>query len=87
MSLLGIVNRGSSKLGINEFARELFGFCMRHNITPSVEWVPREENAFADDISKMLIPEDWILSWIYFRMLDARWGPHYVDLCASNDNN
>jgi hypothetical protein len=28
----------------------------------SVEWVPREENAFADDISKMLIPEDWMLS-------------------------
>ena len=51
MNLLRIVNRGSSKLGINELARELFWFCLRHNITPLVEWVPMEENAFADDIS------------------------------------
>jgi hypothetical protein len=57
-NLLEIVNRGSSKLPINEMARELFWFCLRHRITISVEWVPREENAFADEISKMLIPED-----------------------------
>ena len=36
MNLLRIVNRGSSKLGINELARELFWFCLRHNITPLV---------------------------------------------------
>ena len=58
MDLLGIVNRGSSKLDINDIARALFWFCLRHNITPSVELVPREENVFADNISKMLIPED-----------------------------
>jgi len=87
MNLPGIVNRGSSKLGINELARELFWFSLRHNIYPSVEWVPREENAFADDISKMLIPEDWMLSQSYFSILDARWGPHSMDLFASNDIN
>ena len=55
-NLLGTVNRESPKLIINELARELFWFCLRHRITISVEWVPREENDFADDISKMLIP-------------------------------
>ena len=69
-NLLGIVNRGSPKLNINELARELFWFCLRHLITTSVEWVPREENAFADDISKMLIPEDSMLSKRFFGLLD-----------------
>ena len=86
-NLLGIVNRGSSKLPINELARELFKFCLRHRITISAEWVPREENVFADEISKMLIPEDWMLSMSWFQLLDYRWGPHTVDLFASNDNN
>ena len=62
INLMGIVNRGSPRLAINELARELFWFCMRHRITTSMEWVPREENAFADDISKILIPEDYMLS-------------------------
>jgi hypothetical protein len=86
-NLLGIVNRGSPKLIINEMAREIFGLCMRHRITVTVEWVPREENAFADDISKMLIPEDSMLSREFFLLLDRRWGPQTVDLFASNANN
>ena len=51
---------------------------MRHRITTYVEWVPREENAFADDISKMLIPEDSMLSRMFFGLVDGRWGPHSV---------
>ena len=58
MNLLGIINRGSPKLPLNILARELFWFCLLHKITISVEWVPRESNAFADEISKMLIPDD-----------------------------
>ena len=86
-NLLGIVNRGSSKLSINELARDLFWFCLRHRITNSVEWVPREENAFVDEISKSLIPEDWMLSRSWFQYLDYKWGPNTADLFASNVNN
>ena len=66
-SLLGIVNRGSPKLNINELAREL---SLHHYITISMEWVPREENAFANDISKMLILEDSMLSRRFFGLLE-----------------
>jgi hypothetical protein len=52
MSLLGIVNRGCPKLVLNTLARELFWFCLSHKIVLSIEWVPRESNTFADDISK-----------------------------------
>ena len=83
--LSGIVNRGCSKLPINDLVRGLFWFCLRHRITISVEWVPREENAL-DKISKMLIPEDWMLSRSWYQFLDYIWGPHTVDLFASNAN-
>ncbi len=61
-NMLGIVNWGKPKIIINELARELFWFCLRYRINTSVEWVPREENAFADDISKMFISENSMLS-------------------------
>ena len=87
-NLLGIVNRGSRKLIINELARELFWLgCLRHQVTVTVEWVPREENAFADDISKILIPEDFMLSIEFFLLMDGRWSPHTVDPYSSNANN
>ena len=87
MNLLGIINRGSPRLPLNQLARDLFWFCLTHGITLSVEWVPREENAFADELSKLLIPDDWMLAPKFFTWLDSKWGPHLVDLFASSDNN
>ncbi len=57
MNLLGIINIGIPKLRLNVLARKMFWFCILHKINISVEWVPRESNAFADEISKILIPE------------------------------
>ena len=57
-NLLGIINRGSGKLAINKLARDLFWFGLVNRITLSVEWVPREENAFASEVSKLLITND-----------------------------
>jgi len=86
-NLVGVVNRRSPKLIINELARELFWFCPRNRITIFVEWVPNEENVFADDISKMYILEDSMLSRRFFGLLDGRWVPHTVDLFSSGANN
>jgi hypothetical protein len=87
MNLLGIINRGSSKLPLNTLARELFWFCIEFNIRLIIEWVPREENEVADEISKWLIPDDNAISIPYFNMLNLRWGPHTCDLFSSNMNN
>ena len=87
MNLLGIINRGSPKLPLNMLDRELFWFCLLHKITISVEWVPRESNAFDDEFSKMLIPDDWSFCCSYFNWLDIRWGPYIFDLFSSNQNN
>jgi hypothetical protein len=87
MNLLGIINRGSPKLPLNILARELFWFCLLHKITISREWVPRESNAFTDEISQMSIPDDWSICCSYFNWLDIKCGPHTVDLFSSNENN
>ncbi len=57
-NLIGIINRGSNKLAINKLARDLFWFGLVNGLTLSVEWVPREENVFAYELSKLLIPVD-----------------------------
>ncbi len=59
-NLLGIVNRGSSKLAINKLARDLFWLGLVNVMTLSMEWVPREKNDFADKLSKLLMMiENW----------------------------
>ncbi len=55
-------------------------------MTLSVEWVPREENAFADELSKLLIMDDWKSAPKFFKLLEARWGLNSMDLFASSDN-
>ncbi len=85
-NLLGIVNRGGSKLAINKRARYLFWFGLVNGITILMEWVPREDIGFFDELLKLLIPEDWMLAPKFFLLLEARWGPHTVDLFASSDN-
>ena len=59
---------------------------MVNGITLSLEWVPKEENAFADELSKLLIPDDWKLAPKFFNLLEARWGPHTVVLFVLSDN-
>ncbi len=70
--MLGIVNRGSPRLNINELARELLWLCVEQEITIKVEWVPREENALAGELSKLLIPSDWMMGRAIFGRLEER---------------
>ena len=86
-NFLGIVNRGSPRLNINELARELFRLCVERDITLEVEWVSREENALADELSKLLIPSEWMVGRAKLLQLEERWGRHTVDLFALSDNN
>ncbi len=72
--------RGSPRLKLNELARELVWFGLGHDITLNVEWVPREENALADELSKLIISDSAMLSRTFFQRLEQRWGNHTVEL-------
>ena len=70
MKLLGIINIGNNRLPLNQLTR-FFMFCLTHRITISEECVPREENAFADELSKLPTPDDWMLAPGFFTWLDS----------------
>jgi hypothetical protein len=80
------ISSASSIEAINKLARDLFWFGLVYRITLSVKWVPREENAFAEKLSKLLIPDDCMLAPKFFNLLEARWGPRTVDVSISSDN-
>jgi len=71
-NLLGIVNRGSPRHKLNALARELFWLGLEHRITLTVEWVPWEQYTMADELSKLLIPEDFSLGKTTFSQLEGR---------------
>ncbi len=56
-------------------------------MTVTVEWVPREEIALVDELSKLIVPDDWMLRRELYQQLEERWGPHLLDLFASGENN
>jgi hypothetical protein len=41
----------------------------------------------ADELSKLIIPDDWMFHRALFRQLEHRWGRHLAELFASNANN
>ncbi len=86
-NLLGVVNHGSPRLRLNDLARELFWFVLERRIIMSVEWIPRDQSILADDLSKMIIPDDLMLRRTLFEQLKQSRGRHLVELFVSNANN
>ena len=81
-----IVNRDSPRLELNALARELFCFGVEDRITLNLACVPREENTLADELSKLIMPDDSMLSHAFFRELEKPFGTHTVDHFASGIN-
>ena len=74
-----IVLYGSRKPVLQKEALAIFTTCVNHHIRLELEWIPREENEFANYLSKLVDYDDWMLNPKVFRELDSRWGPHTID--------
>ena len=61
--------------------------CFCNAITLEPQWVPREENIIADELSRIVDYDDWQLDPSIFVQIDSFWGPHSVDRFASDTNN
>ena len=86
---VGIIAKGSMKEACHQFAIEIFNFCHSNAIDLTLQWVPREENKKADEISRLpeiLDTDDWGISSEFFTVLNKRWGPFTVD-CFANSYN
>jgi len=83
---VSIVQKGSTKLHLQDLAIEIFKLCSERNISLDIVWIPRSDNTKADYISKIVDIDDWGTSREFFDFLDDMWGPHTVDRFASNLN-
>ena len=70
-----IVLYGSRKPVLHEEALAIFTICVNHHIQLEPERIPREENEFADHLSKLVDYDNWMLNPSVFKQLDSRWGP------------
>ena len=51
-----------------------------------INWIPREDNEIADEISKFIDFEDWQLADEFFEFLSRKWGSFSVDRFARPEN-
>ena len=85
-AVTSIVEVGSMNPELQVLTINIFQLCLSNNITLDIQWVPREQNARADYISRLIDPDDWQITEEFFQILETLWGPHSVD-CFANYYN
>ena len=61
----------------------VYKLCRELNIQLSVEWVSRNDNSIADELSRVEDATDYMLDPMCYCYIDQLWGPHTVDRFAS----
>ena len=79
----GAVDIGSPNTELHSIALDIFNLCRKFNVRFVSQWVPRELNTCADDISNIVDFDDWYTTQGLFAHLDNIWGPHTVDRFAN----
>jgi hypothetical protein len=65
----------------------LHTLCTDHNIKLASQWIPREQNKIAENLSIYSDCDDWGIHSDVFEELDALCGPHTVDRFATYYNS
>ena len=78
-----ILSIGSRKTDLRDEAVSIYKLCQAYDIHLTVEWVSRDYNVVADELSRIENANDYMLDHSWFMSLDSLWGPHLVDHFAS----
>ena len=78
-----IVSVGSQKADLHDEAVSIYKLCRAYDIRLTVEWVSRDYNVVADELSRIEDVNDYMLDRSCFMSLDRLWGPHLVDCFPS----
>jgi hypothetical protein len=84
-----IINSGASRSSaLMSHLRLLHHYVQAANIEVfgRARWLPSATNATADRLSRLSDPGGWSVDHAVFRILDRWWGPHTIDLFASEHN-
>ena len=82
-----ILSVGSCKKHLHDICLEIFKLCFNRNIKLIAQWVPRENNVLADELSKLNETDNWSIDFRLFCMLNYRYGPFTIDRFSDNRNN
>ena len=66
-NVVHILHSGSRKGDLQDEAIAIFSICAEHSIRLEPVWVPREDNGYADYVSKLADVDDWYLNPDVFR--------------------
>ncbi|XP_072039886.1 uncharacterized protein [Amphiura filiformis] len=84
---VSIYQSGSMNLKLHVLSLAIHNFCRDRAVTLDVQWIPREENQLADEISRFVDWDDWGVSSAFFSFVDNIYGPHTVDRFADEMNS
>jgi hypothetical protein len=81
-NVVSIVTKGSMKPELQNITLHMFHMCISNNIVLEMEWIPRDDNSYADYRSKFF---DFVCKndFDYFNLL---WRPYTCDRFADNNN-
>ena len=88
MNVVRILSKGSMNEALQVIAVKIFGMSRENNVTLVPEWIPRQMNTKADELSRLAYTDcdDWQVSDVVFHELNLAWGPHTVDRFATDSN-
>ena len=81
-----IIQIGSRKPHLQKIALEIFKICLRFDIEITTQWIPREYNQIADQISKYIDYDDWSIDYESFSYIQEKFGKFTFDRFASYTN-
>jgi len=73
------VKVGSPKPKLHPEAVAIYTICKQYQIHLESEWIPREFNQEADELSRLATKDDYMLNLNIFAAMDILWGPHTID--------
>lgn len=73
------VKVGSPKPKLHSEAVAIYTICKQYQIHLESEWIPKEFNQEADELSRLATKDDYMLNLNIFAALDILWGPHTID--------
>ena len=66
---------------------DIHNVCSQNNICIQSNWVPRNQNKYADELSRYTDHDDWSINDETFAYLDDIWGPFSIDRFATHYNS
>ena len=78
-----VLSVGSRNKELHMEAVAVYRLCRELGIRLTVEWVSRDENTRADELSRLEDSNDYMLDPACFNHTGTLWGPHTIDRFAT----